>query len=145
MVWFEDVDFHLKNLAFLDPTILKFHNRNDFNIGLNIFLIYFKGSRNGGSIPETNLEALARNGGSIPETNQEALDLVPPGLIPVATFPNFATPRTNHRHMIYITTVNSWCLLSTLLIQFKSVYRPFGQSRALQCPVWTSWTPDFRI
>jgi len=60
------------------------------------------GSRNGGSIPETNLEALARNGGSIPETNQEALDLVPPGLTPVATFPNFATPRTNHRAVAVI-------------------------------------------
>ena len=32
------------------------------------------------------------------------------------------------RHSIYIRTVSFYSLLSTLLIQFKLVYRPFGQS-----------------
>ena len=30
--------------------------------------------------------------------------------------------------IVYIRTVNSWNLFSSLLIQFKLVYEPFGQS-----------------
>ena len=42
------------------------------------------------------------------------------------------------RYSKYIGTVSSQCLLSTLLIQFELVYRPFGQNNMLSMLVFCS-------